>query len=195
MLRMLIILLFICSLGLTSARPAEEPTRFALGNVQNNAENITLSKLEETKQINNEFRNSLDTLIIKSDKPQSRRSIPPLPSTTPIILFPPIPRETARLENDTAQAILEKPYLDNVRQVFNSFVTPKPLVDRIRDDEKYGNTGDKFVGLGRAIINGYENFSNFLNLLTAFPSGILKNTSEGLTQTLDAIGARLIGLQ
>lgn len=38
-----------CSLNLLSARPAEEPTKFTLGNVQNNTENVIPSKLEETK--------------------------------------------------------------------------------------------------------------------------------------------------
>lgn len=121
------------------------------------------------QQINNEFRNNLDPLITKSDTLQSRRSIqsiPPLQSTTPIVLFPPIPRETVRLENETAQGFLEKRPPDNIRQVLNTFLTPKPLVDRIKNEEKYGNTGDKFIGIGRAIVNGFENFSNLLNVLT-----------------------------
>lgn len=114
------------------------------------------------QQINNEFRNNLDALINKSDKFQNRRSILPLQSTTPVYS---IPRERIRLENETAQAILErKP--DTIRQVLNSFLTPKPLVDRIKNEEKYGNTGDKFIGIGKTIVNGYESFSNFLNILT-----------------------------
>lgn len=118
------------------------------------------------QQINNEFRNNLDALINKSDKPQNRRSIPPLQSTTPTVLFSPTSRDTARLENETSQAILERRQPDTIRQVLNSFLTPKPLVDRIKDQEKYDNTGDKFSGIGRAIVNGYESFSNFLNRLT-----------------------------
>lgn len=81
-------------------------------------------------------------------------------------MFPPISRETYRLENETAQAILEKRKPDTITQILNSFLTPKPLVDRIRDEEKYGNNGDKFIGIGRAFVNGYENLSNFLNTLT-----------------------------
>lgn len=185
-----------CSLNLLSARPAEEPTKFTLGNVQNNTENVIPSKLEETKRINNEFQ-SLDPLIIKSDlnQSQSRRSISPSQSTTPTVLFPPISRETYRLENETAQAILEKRKPDTITQILNSFLTPKPLVDRIRDEEKYGNNGDKFIGIGRAFVNGYENLSNFLNTLTDFPVNIAKQTSQGITQTLNEFGARIIGLQ
>ncbi|XP_036148897.1 uncharacterized protein LOC105837304 isoform X5 [Monomorium pharaonis] len=194
MLQILMILSFICSLDLLSARPAEEPIKFTFDNIRNNTENTIPSKSEERK-INNEFRNNFDQLIIKSDKLQSRRSIPPIRSTTPIILFPPMEQETIRLENETAQAILERRKPDNIRQLLNRFLTPKPLVDRIKEEEKYGNTGDKFTGVEKAVINGYENFSNFLNLLTDFPVGIAKQTSRGITEILNELGARIIGLQ
>lgn len=42
---------------------------------------------------------------------------------------------------------------------------PIPIVDTIEEHEKYGNAGDKFDGVSRAIINGYEAFANFLNAL------------------------------
>ncbi|XP_077278339.1 uncharacterized protein LOC143906263 isoform X1 [Temnothorax americanus] len=228
MLRILMILSFICSLDLLNARPAEEPIKFTLGNMQNNAENVTPSKLKDTKEllervgdairigrgrfvnliiltrnnianraekINNKFQNSLDPLITESDKPQSRRSIPSVQSTTPINLFRVTSRETVRLENETGQAILEKRKPDTIIQVLNGFLTPKPLVDRIRDEEKYGNMGDKFIGIGRGLINGFENLSNFLNFLTEFPVGITKQVSRGVTQTLNELGSRVIGLQ
>ncbi|XP_077278346.1 uncharacterized protein LOC143906263 isoform X2 [Temnothorax americanus] len=195
MLRILMILSFICSLDLLNARPAEEPIKFTLGNMQNNAENVTPSKLKDTKKINNKFQNSLDPLITESDKPQSRRSIPSVQSTTPINLFRVTSRETVRLENETGQAILEKRKPDTIIQVLNGFLTPKPLVDRIRDEEKYGNMGDKFIGIGRGLINGFENLSNFLNFLTEFPVGITKQVSRGVTQTLNELGSRVIGLQ
>ncbi|KYN29558.1 hypothetical protein ALC57_00993, partial [Trachymyrmex cornetzi] len=197
MLRILMIS-FICTLDLLSARPMEEPTKFTLGNIQNNTENAVPSKLKTTEellervsdairigrgrfvnliilarniiinraeQINSEFRSSLDPSIVKSDKPQNRRSILPIQNTTPIGLFQPIPQEVIRLENETAQAILEKRKPDNIRQFLDTFLTPKPLVDRIKDEEKYGNRGDKYIEIGKAFINGYENFSNFLNNL------------------------------
>lgn len=40
---------------------------------------------------------------------------------------------------------------------------PKPIVDTIQEHEKYGNNGDKFYPIGRAIVNGYEGFANILN--------------------------------
>ncbi|KYN35389.1 hypothetical protein ALC56_10224, partial [Trachymyrmex septentrionalis] len=223
----ILMILFICSLDLLSARPMEEPTKFTLGKIQNNTENAVHSKLEITEellervsdairigrgrfvnliilarniiinraeQINSEFRSSLNPSI-KFDKPQNRRSILPIQNTTPIVLFQPTSQEIFRLENETAQAILEKPKPDNIRRLLDTFLTPKPLVDRIKDEEKYGNRGDKFIGIGRAFIDGYENFSNFLNNLVGFPVDIVKQTSRGITQTLDKLGARIIGLE
>lgn len=40
-----------------------------------------------------------------------------------------------------------------------------PILDTIKESDKYGNNGDKFDGISRTIVNGYEAFSNFLNTL------------------------------
>lgn len=42
---------------------------------------------------------------------------------------------------------------------------PRPIIDTISEHEKYGNEGDRFYGIGRAIVNGYEQFANFMNKL------------------------------
>ncbi|XP_067209891.1 uncharacterized protein [Linepithema humile] len=191
----ILIILFICCLDLLSARPAEEPTRFTFSNIEN-SENVIPSRLEKTQQLTSETQNNLDPTVFKYEKlNQSRRSIIPVQSTTPIVLFHPIPRETVRLENETEQAILEKPNPGVIRQVLNTVLTPKPIVDKIQEEEKYGNAGDRHIGVGKAVVNAYENFSNFLNTLVAIPLNIVRQTSRGITQTLDQVGGRLIGLQ
>lgn len=40
---------------------------------------------------------------------------------------------------------------------------PVPILDSISEHEKYGNNGDKFDGISRSLVNGYEAFSNILN--------------------------------
>lgn len=82
---------------------------------------------------------------------------PPVTNTRPNA------RETVRLENETAQGFLEKPISKPVAKVLESFLNPTPLVDGIKEEEKYGNSGDKFIGIGRTLVDGYEKFSNFLN--------------------------------
>lgn len=49
MLRIVIILSFICWLDLLSAHPTDEPTKFILNNMQSDAENILPSRLEDAK--------------------------------------------------------------------------------------------------------------------------------------------------
>lgn len=79
-------------------------------------------------------------------------------------LLPPKTRETVRLETEAGQALLEKPKSQNpVSSFLESVLKPKPIVDSISEEEKYGNNGDKFIGVGRALVNGFEGLSNFLN--------------------------------
>lgn len=40
---------------------------------------------------------------------------------------------------------------------------PKPIVDTISEEEKYGNSGDKFYSAGKAIVGGAEGISNLVN--------------------------------
>lgn len=97
------------------------------------------------------------------EKPnQSRRSVQ---STTPIVLFHPSTRESVRLENETEQAILERRKPGNIREALYNIVTPTPIVDGIKEEEKYGNMGDKFIGFGRSFIKGFENFANTLSVI------------------------------
>lgn len=77
--------------------------------------------------------------------------------------LPPKTRETSRLESETGQSLFEFKKPKPVQGFLQNFLSPVPLVDRIREEDKYGNSGDKFIGIGRALINGFEGFSNFLN--------------------------------
>ncbi|XP_029667309.1 uncharacterized protein LOC115237990 isoform X2 [Formica exsecta] len=226
MLRIVIILSFICWLDSLSAHPADEPTKFILNDMQNNAESILPSRLEEAKellgrvadtirigtgrfinsiilarniiidrveQLTSETQNNVEPVVIMVEKPnQSRRSVQ---STTPIVLFHPMTRESVRLENETEQAILERRKPDNIRQALNNIVTPTPIVDGIKEEEKYGNTGDTFIGFGRVFVKGFENLANTLSAIINIPYNAAKQTSRAATQILDQLGKRLIGLE
>lgn len=78
-------------------------------------------------------------------------------------ILPPTMRETVRLETEGGQSLLEKPQMSHVEGFLESFLRPTPLIDGIQESEKYGNSGDRFAGIGRAIVGGYEGLSNFLN--------------------------------
>lgn len=36
-------------------------------------------------------------------------------------------------------------------------------MDTIQEEEKYGNTGDKFIGAGKVLVGGAESVSNLVN--------------------------------
>lgn len=77
--------------------------------------------------------------------------------------FPPRTRETVRLEKESDQAFFERPKSNPVEGILEKFFNPTPIVDGIKENQKYGNSGDKFIGVGRALVNGFEGLSNFLN--------------------------------
>lgn len=92
----------------------------------------------------------------------SQKSFEPT-TYAPVTNTRPNSRETVRLESESDQALLERPLTKPFMGVFEAFFKPTPLVDGIKENEKYGNTGDKFIGIGRALVGGFEGFSNFLN--------------------------------
>lgn len=122
---------------------------------------------------------------------QSLRSFQNLPSTFTAMKT----RETVHLENQADQSLTEKTVYAPFSEFLAKIFMPTPLVDRIKEEEKYGNNGDKFLGIGRALVNGYESFSNLLNTAVTLPSNVKKNTANRITDSLNQIGARIVGLQ
>lgn len=128
--------------------------------VRKKAENIGMKKTDkfELKAVGN-----------GESKRPAKRSAGEIASSTVIKtspisgFFPPKTRENARLENESGQSLLEFKKNKPAQNFLQSVFMPTPLMDRIKEEEKYGNTGDKFIGIGRALVNGFEGISNFLN--------------------------------
>ncbi|KAJ8679336.1 hypothetical protein QAD02_015123 [Eretmocerus hayati] len=110
-------------------------------------------------------------------------------------LAPAQSRETARLENESDQAFLEKRKPNPIGSLIENIVKPTPIVDGINEEDKYGNQGDRFIGVGRALVNGVEGLSNIFNAVLEFPVSAAKQTSRGITEVFNKIGAKLVGLQ
>ncbi|XP_046421120.1 uncharacterized protein [Neodiprion pinetum] len=190
------------SVGTTLSRPSEQPTKFDLALAQDavaeTVSDATISTLQRGQQFASEAENNVASAIAaKGDLIAEGRSIlESLPKDSPVFfnILPPTVRETVRLESENGQGFLEKPKMSYIEGVLENFLRPTPLVDGIKESEKYGNSGDRFTGIGRAIVGGYEGFSNFLNAVVDFPVDAAKKTSRKLTETLNQFGARLIGL-
>ncbi|CAF4745017.1 unnamed protein product [Pieris macdunnoughi] len=83
---------------------------------------------------------------------------------------------------------------EGVQHVAAGILQPKPIVDTIREEEKYGNTGDKFYNTGRAIVGGAERISNFINSLIAIPGSLLNTITRSASEKLNQFGGKLVGL-
>ncbi|KAH0563974.1 uncharacterized protein LOC123273258 isoform X1 [Cotesia glomerata] len=168
---------------------------------------------ERAEEFTSETANKLVSLLAARDarkiiqnKTEKRNAISPRSETittvsTPIKIgpldsfLPAKTRETSRLESETGQSLFEFKKPKPVQGFLENLLSPVPLVDRIREEDKYGNTGDKFIGIGRALIKGFEGFSNFLNTIVDLPVDAAKKTSRGITAALNQIGGKLVGLE
>ncbi|XP_001604517.1 uncharacterized protein LOC100118466 isoform X1 [Nasonia vitripennis] len=172
--------------------------RFGRGRLVNSvaiARNIIAERVEE---LMSETRNNVAGAIgAANDIIVKGRSTLQSYDKTPLAqFFPPRTRENTRLENEQDQALFEKKKTNNpISSFLESIVKPKPIVDNIKEEDKYGNNGDKFIGVGRALVNGFEGLSNFLNAVVDLPVNAAKKTSRNITEALNQIGSRLVGLQ
>ncbi|XP_026499316.2 uncharacterized protein LOC113403089 [Vanessa tameamea] len=83
---------------------------------------------------------------------------------------------------------------ENAQNIVAGILQPKPIVDTIREEDKYGNDGDKFRNAGRAIVGGAEGISNFINSILEVPGKIIKSITRAASEKLNNIGGKLIGL-
>ncbi|KAI8430758.1 hypothetical protein MSG28_000926 [Choristoneura fumiferana] len=83
---------------------------------------------------------------------------------------------------------------ENLHGIVAGLLQPKPIVDTISEEEKYGNTGDKFYGAGRALVGGAEGVSNLVNSVLEVPGTIFRKITRIATEKLNNLGGKLIGL-
>ncbi|CAG9558566.1 unnamed protein product [Danaus chrysippus] len=83
---------------------------------------------------------------------------------------------------------------ETAQNVVAGLLQPKPIVDTIREEEKYGNSGDKFYSAGRAVVGGAEKFSNLLNSILEIPGAIIKSITRTATEKLNNLGNKIVGL-
>ncbi|XP_049884962.1 uncharacterized protein LOC126379963 [Pectinophora gossypiella] len=83
---------------------------------------------------------------------------------------------------------------ENLHNVVAGIFQPKPIVDTIKEEEKYGNSGDKFYAAGRAVVGGAEGVSNLVNSVLEVPGNIFRKITRAASEKLNNLGGRLIGL-
>ncbi|XP_041986591.1 uncharacterized protein LOC121738527 isoform X2 [Aricia agestis] len=83
---------------------------------------------------------------------------------------------------------------ENLGNVAAGIFKPKPIVDIIEEEDKYGNTGDKFYNVGRALVNGSSKVSTYVNTLLEIPGKFVQQISRIASEKLNNVGAKIVGL-
>ncbi|KAI4501378.1 hypothetical protein M0802_003751 [Mischocyttarus mexicanus] len=104
-------------------------------------------------------------------------------------------RETVHLENESEQSLAEKTLGLPFNDLLINFFNPTPLVDQIKEEEKYGNTADKTNNIGRSFINGFTSFNNLINSAVGTAQNLKTKFGRNITDALNQIGGKLVGLQ
>ncbi|VVC38535.1 Hypothetical protein CINCED_3A013843 [Cinara cedri] len=89
----------------------------------------------------------------------------------------------------------EKRQLSSVQSKLLNFLKPLPIVDVTKEEEKYGNDGDKFNRFGRSFIDGVETVSSVVTSALSFPLDTVKKLSRKANEALNNVGGRIVGLQ
>ncbi|XP_034936821.1 uncharacterized protein [Chelonus insularis] len=207
-----VVFIVIVFLGLDNhvlAKPTQDLTKTTLDSSQEKLNNTKVNiptKWERGMEFTSDAANKLVAILAARDAKKiaqkaGKRSIVESSTSTRIKVdpldsfLPPKAREIARLESESGQSLFEIKKPKPIQGLLENFLAPVPLVDKIKEEDKYGNSGDKFIGVGRAIVNGFEGFSNFLNAVVDIPVNAAKKTSRGITAALNQIGGKLIGLE
>ncbi|XP_060531751.1 uncharacterized protein LOC132705278 isoform X2 [Cylas formicarius] len=82
----------------------------------------------------------------------------------------------------------------NLQNFVANLVNPRPIVDTIQEHEKYGNEGDKSRQLGIFVVGAFEGFSNAINAVVDAPFEIARQAGKKLTNSLNQVGGKLVGL-
>ncbi|CAG9765495.1 unnamed protein product [Ceutorhynchus assimilis] len=110
--------------------------------------------------------------------------------------FPDSGRQTAVQESSAKESIpiqLDIKY-GGLQRVVADFLNPKPIVDTIQEHEKYGNDGGKGRAISTAVVAAVEGLSNGLNALVDIPFQKTKTIGRQITESLNQVGGKLVGL-
>ncbi|RZF41079.1 hypothetical protein LSTR_LSTR002711 [Laodelphax striatellus] len=70
---------------------------------------------------------------------------------------------------------------------------PQPIVDTMKEEERYGNTVEHTFG--KKVVRAIESLSKAINTAFEFPVNTVKKATKSATEALNAIGGKIVGLQ
>ncbi|XP_047040468.1 uncharacterized protein LOC124644873 [Helicoverpa zea] len=110
------------------------------------------------------------------------------------IFSAPVPTLESAVEETEGYGSKKLSVKENLQGIVAGIFQPEPIVDTISEEEKYGNSGDKFYSTGKALVGGAEGLSNFVNSILEVPGTIFKQIARAATEKLNNLGGKLIGL-
>uniref|UniRef100_A0A4Y0BP35 Uncharacterized protein n=1 Tax=Anopheles funestus TaxID=62324 RepID=A0A4Y0BP35_ANOFN len=102
-------------------------------------------------------------------------------------------QDNARKEVDNFPSNVYSKY-DNLQQKVKSFFHAEPIIDNIKESDKYGNTGDQFYFITKPLVETTAKVNMFINSVIAAPKKLLGGLKKQANEKLNDVGAGLVGL-
>uniref|UniRef100_A0A182JKD7 Uncharacterized protein n=2 Tax=Anopheles atroparvus TaxID=41427 RepID=A0A182JKD7_ANOAO len=103
-------------------------------------------------------------------------------------------QDNARKEVDNFPSNIYSKY-DGLQHKVKSFFDAEPLIDNIRESDKYGNTGDQFYFITKPLVETTAKVNMFINSVIAAPKKLLSGFQKQANDKLNDVGAALVGLR
>jgi len=117
-------------------------------------------------------------------------------SKKPDYIVPPfgsVGRDRALLESENKLSQLDSAYT-YAHQFLAGFFDYKPVVDTVKEHEKYGNDAAKGRAVSKAIVDSFDGVANVVNKVIDVPAEKATYLSKTATAALNSIGRTLVGL-
>uniref|UniRef100_A0A182NI29 Uncharacterized protein n=1 Tax=Anopheles dirus TaxID=7168 RepID=A0A182NI29_9DIPT len=83
---------------------------------------------------------------------------------------------------------------DDLQHKVKSFFDAEPIIDNIRESDKYGNTGDQFYFITKPLVETTAKVNMFINSVIAAPKKLLSGFQKQANDKLNDVGAKLVGV-
>ncbi|XP_052861091.1 uncharacterized protein LOC128268115 [Anopheles cruzii] len=102
-------------------------------------------------------------------------------------------QDNARKEVDNFPSNVYSKY-DWLQRKVKSLFDTEPLIDNIRESDKYGNTGDQFYFITKPLVETTAKVNMFINSVIAAPKKLLEGFKKQANDKLNDVGGALVGL-
>ncbi|XP_055626227.1 uncharacterized protein LOC129768532 [Toxorhynchites rutilus septentrionalis] len=103
-------------------------------------------------------------------------------------------QDNAQKEVDNFPSNVYSKY-DNIQKKIKDWFDTEPLIDNIREEDKYGNEGDQFYFFTKPLVKLTETMALITNKIIAAPRDLFKSAKKSISDKVNNIGGSLVGLR